>query len=354
MNTLNRLDFIDFGKGFAIISIVLFHYFLPYASGFMVKALMLGGAGVHVFFLLSGFGLSLSTQSSSASAFYLRRFKTLLIPYFIVVLFTFAINPTTGYFPNDGLYALGGHLFFYKMFDESIIGSFGYPFWFISTIIQFYLVYPLLRSAMDRMGGSRFALISLLISSIFWLIVVAMELENQRIFNSFFLQYLWEFSLGMFLGKRYLNTGMAFWEQPTIRLIFTAAVFLGLMAALALKGGRWGRTFNDIPALIGYLALCILVFQLGKNRLAFIRRALTKIGSYSYEVYLLHILILLIVTNLIRNLETQFPQAIVTPTLSLICTLALSIIFHALNKKIISYTLVSRQKPNPPKIKANT
>lgn len=76
MNPSQRLDFIDFGKGFAILSIVLFHYFLPYASGLAVKALMLGGAGVHIFPIIE-LGVCLSRAKKSAVVFFKGRLKSL-------------------------------------------------------------------------------------------------------------------------------------------------------------------------------------------------------------------------------------------------------------------------------------
>ena len=61
-----RIEFLDFAKGCAMLSIVLFHYFRGYFPGLGDKAVMVGGAGVHLFLLLSGFGLALSTQRLAA------------------------------------------------------------------------------------------------------------------------------------------------------------------------------------------------------------------------------------------------------------------------------------------------
>lgn len=139
-----RIEYIDFSKGFAIFTIILAHYSQPYCSGIWENGVMLGGTGVHLFFLISGFGLGLSYQNTNAIDFYKKRFSKILIPYYIFIITVYLINTTYKIYPKDGLYALLGHLLLYKMFDETIINSFGYHLWFISTIVQFYIIFPLL------------------------------------------------------------------------------------------------------------------------------------------------------------------------------------------------------------------
>lgn len=58
-----HLPILDFLKGFSISTIVLFHLISDYLSflpTIIKKASLLGGTGVHVFFLCSGIGLGLS------------------------------------------------------------------------------------------------------------------------------------------------------------------------------------------------------------------------------------------------------------------------------------------------------
>jgi len=72
-----RLYFIDFAKGFAMLSIVLLHYSQPYVAGRWAKAIMIGGSGVHLFFVLSGFGFALSQKKLRVSSFYQKRLTLL-------------------------------------------------------------------------------------------------------------------------------------------------------------------------------------------------------------------------------------------------------------------------------------
>ena len=49
--------------------------------------------------------------------------------------------------------AVASHVFLYKMFDNELDISLCYPFWFISTIIQFYIFFPLIMRLIRIRGG---------------------------------------------------------------------------------------------------------------------------------------------------------------------------------------------------------
>lgn len=58
---VQRLDVVNFLRGYSIFTIVLMHLLQSYPlPGWAMKATSFGGAGVHVFILCSGFGLYLS------------------------------------------------------------------------------------------------------------------------------------------------------------------------------------------------------------------------------------------------------------------------------------------------------
>ena len=166
-----RIEFLDFAKGFAILTIVFYHYLSTSATGLMSKAIMLGGTGAHMFIILSGFGLTLYSSSYSPLQFYKRRFYKILLPYYFFVTFLFGINQFYPFFPNNGLYAYFGHIFAYKMFDNSIIGSYGSHLWFISVIIQFYLAFPFLIRIKARLGDKYFVILTSLLSMLYWVVL---------------------------------------------------------------------------------------------------------------------------------------------------------------------------------------
>jgi len=288
----SRLDFPDFAKGFAILGIVLFHFFRGHFTGWADHAVTAGGAGVHLFLMLSGFGLTLSEEPPASSlSFYKRRVLKILVPYFIAITLIFFVNQLMPLYPNRGWYAWLGHLLLFKMFDERIINSFGGHFWFLSPLVQLYLAYPFLAVMQKRLQPVFFFLTALAISLIYGGLLVITGKADLKVYNAFFLQYLWEFCTGMLLARWFTDKGWAFWRQPLVILATGAVVGLLLTAVLALRGGPVGKIFNDIPSAMGITCLAALSFKL-LNRFAWpVKQAVLFIGGISYELYLTHMLV---------------------------------------------------------------
>lgn len=332
-----RIEYLDFAKGFAILSVVIFHYCQPYVFGIAAKAIMVGGTGVHLFFVLSGFGLGLSSRPVDANAFYQNRFVKILIPYYLVVLVSFVINLVLPIYEGDGIYALGGHLLFYKMFDERIMGSFGYHLWFISTIVQFYLLFPLISHIRKKIGANFFLLGSCLMSCAYWVFVSVCGLSEQRIFNSFFLQYLWEFSLGVVFAKLFIERGIQFWNRSTSTLLTVSALSLIIMGYMAFRGEELGRTFNDVPASLAYLSLSALIYSVCQGKFSTVRQAIAYVGRISYEFYLIHMLIFILLNRVLLFLtpidENIYFALLVSLPASIAIARALSPAFAGVNQR---------------------
>lgn len=148
-----RLEIIDYLRGLAIFTIVLMHCVQPHLDGVLHKAASFGGAGVHVFILCSGFGLYLSYLNKPLGYwnFLKKRFGKVYVPY-IIVIALFAIWEFYKFGVVDWK-AVASHVLLYKMFDSELDISICYPFWFISTIIQFYLCFPLIIRVTRTGGG---------------------------------------------------------------------------------------------------------------------------------------------------------------------------------------------------------
>lgn len=304
-----RIEYIDWAKGYAIFTIVCYHALQRAGLPPMLQqAIVFGGTGVHLFFLLSGFGLGLSEHSDTTIRFYRRRLSKVWLPYVLALTISLVAAAFFGLFP-DGTTAWLAGTGLYQMFSERWIESFGGHFWFISAIIQFYLVYPLLvwlKSLVERLGQFWFLALSLAISVAWWILVYALGKGDLRTWNSCFLQFLWEFALGMVLASRFrsasvwkpaLNATTFRWSLPV------ALIATGLMAWMILKMGPAGRIFNDIPALIGYTAFSIFFFQLGERFLPLLKRFFLWVGGFSYSMYLIHILVLETWLRLLESLH---------------------------------------------------
>lgn len=286
---MKKSETIDFFKGWSITTIVLFHLLgtlqLP---SFIKLASNFGGAGVHIFFLCSGFGLYLShiKKPMNFRNFVKRRLLKVHIPFSIVIIAAF-ILPVYGGSCN-GVYALLGNLFLFKMFDNDINVFFGEQMWFVSTIMQFYLTFYLIKYFFEKFGEKKSLFFSIAMSLIWATIVYLLGYEGSRIWNSFFLQYLWEFILGMVLASSYINHNQLALDLIKTRyLIISAVVGTALLGIMGSLGGFF-KLYNDIPSAVGYGSIALLFYRMNFK---YLRNVMFFINKISYEWYLTHFLV---------------------------------------------------------------
>ena len=286
-----RIAFVDFGRGFAILSVVVFHFADFSVVGPASRAFAFGAAGVHLFLLLAGFGLMLSRFSASPGEFYRRRFAKILVPYYLFVTLALLVNFIHPYYPGAGCYAYFGHLFWYKMLDASIIGSFGGQLWFVSTIVALYLVFPVLAWLLARFGAVRFVVAACVVSLVYWVTISVLGVAGNHAVQRFFLQYLWEFCLGMALGQAYKRAGYLVWEQPAWVLL--AAVVLGFGGAVLVVRSvpHVAQIFDDVPSLVGFTAAAALLERGAKRWIPALHAAMLFLGTISFELFLVHMLV---------------------------------------------------------------
>lgn len=158
--------------------------------------------------------------------------------------------------------------------------------WYMSTLFQFYLFFLPLCWLKGKTGNrNRFCLGCFLISIIWWIFTTWAGITGIRIWGSFFLQYLWEFALGMTIAD-YLSEGNKI--EIRISVLWKAALIGLLLAAIAVLKGGVLRTFNDIPALIGYGSTLILLYLFSNY---WINKSILFLSKISFELYLVHILV---------------------------------------------------------------
>ena len=286
---------IDFLRGFSIFTIVAMHYLqsdsLP---GMVNKVLSIGGTGVHIFFICSGFGLYLSYLNHPVGykEFIGKRFVKIYIPYVIVV----GISAALPYmYSGNRLNAFFSHIFLYKMFVPCYEESLG-PFWYISTLFQFYFLFAPLAYFREKFKSSkRFVQYCFVISMFWWIITALLGIAEQRIWGSFFLQYLWEFALGMTVAE-HLYEGKSIEINTSVMLVM-APLGIGVAGAAKIAGGYW-TAFNDVFACFGYGAVALLLFQ---SSFDWLHTFINYTAKISYEIYLLHMLVFMSIRQLRGN-----------------------------------------------------
>ncbi len=291
-----KIPIVNYLKGYSIITIAIMHLFFLMGNipSFILKAVMIGGSGVHVFFFCSGLGLYYSYLycESGYFEFLRKRFFKLYLPYITVVIITFLIQGK--YYGNEKYIILLSHVFLFKMFIPAYDETFGAQLWFISTIIQFYFVFIPMCVLKKRLKDSRlFIAIFLILSILWWTFCYILGLAQIRVFNSFFLQYIWEFSLGFVIAENIFN-GKEY-KLPVQNLVITTILGLGLQVLMTLQNGNL-KIYNDVPAFIGYISLALLL-----SKCKIIYEIAQKVSFYSYELFLVHVLIYSIIFHLVRS-----------------------------------------------------
>ena len=322
---------VSFLRGFAITTVIFMHLIQVFvAQGDIPQwlrfAASLGGTGGHVFVFCSGFGLYLSYlhRPVQAGEFLRKRFLKIYIPYIIVVIITFLL-------PHGGDEAervrkLLSHIFLYKMFYEKYEISFGLQFWFISTILQLYLLFPLLCRFREKTSRRALVLAGLIISVVWWVLMEATGLGVYRIWGSCCFQYLWEFTLGMAAAEYMMNTESV--RIPILGLLAAAAVGLGLQALTAMHGG-WAAAFNDVPALIGYGSAALLLYHFGRR---IIRPVFLWIDTISYEWFLVHTEVM---ARFYGHLGDRIPNEVLKAVLATACSLAVAWLYAQVIRRLM-------------------
>lgn len=331
MQTINggikHLEIVDYLRGFSIFTIVLLHLAQHFKLPRMIElGVNFGGAGVHVFILCSGFGLYLSNLRKPLSyvAFLKRRFLKIYIPYILIILLT-AIIPFA-YRDSDKLVAVLSHVFLFKMFSERFIDSLGIQLWFVSMIFQLYFFFPFLVKLFrnERFGYN--TLIALCISLLWSVGIYFFGKADQRVFNSFFLQYLWEFVLGMELAKYYADAKTFDIPRPYLCLLI-AIIFTGISGIMGYMGGVY-KLFNDIPSLFGYLFCAVFLYSL---HIRAINSFFVFTNRISYEWYLVHVLVF----SCIFHYFEQYLSMIEIFSLSLIASYLAGLLYNYLLRATI-------------------
>ena len=168
-----------------------------------------------------------------------------------------------------------------------------------------------------------------LLISLLWATVVGwLGYEDYRPWGSFFLQYLWEFALGMWLAKKVKMEGWT--EEWIMGKLKVWHVLLGMIAGMGLSAlmawnGGFLKLYNDIPSLVGYASMLLLVYKLGIKWVNKFFRYTSKIG---YEWYLVHSLTFIVVHHFVDGIMQMW----MVLAICLLTSYAVALLFSRLYK----------------------
>jgi peptidoglycan/LPS O-acetylase OafA/YrhL len=326
-----RIEFLDYVRGIAILSVFLFHslqesfHFSSLAWNSLLRdyssapksflALLpasFGWAGVSIFFVVSGFCIHLSfhKQGREWRSFFIRRFFRIFPPYFFALLLFAAIFSMTTFnlklqlFPGSvGWRQFFAHLFLVHNFDPISYWSINPSFWSIAVEAQLYLLYPVLLMLVAKLGWRRtmvfVAVCELLIDGING---VAAGMEGAEDFYGFQsprfifeiasfvhwfavspLGYWFSWSLGAFIAD-------AFLEGQRLPLAKSPIILWATLVAMSYFVRPMSPFFFVLVAVLTATIISkTLSGTLPKVRVpGFCLKHLRKTGLWSYSIYLLH------------------------------------------------------------------
>ncbi len=290
-------------KGLAILSIVFAHisYMLVSDKQYLYPLSIGAGVGVDIFLCMSGYGLTVGMlkRRQAPLEFYRRRLIKVFIPLWVALLILFAADALFLQRYYSPLYMLQSLFGWFPRADS--VADVNSPFWYISWLLLFYVLFPLLFMP------ARPWLTALLLAAIANVLAVVDPLHLQVDW----LHHLHTnaFSLGILLA-------WALFEVPGKRNVFAEKLRrLRELAPLARRGllllaigvagyltahhavVEWPRSsnllhevgFNEadfIEQLASLATLVALILVVMLKRVE--SRFLHLFGVYSFETYLLH------------------------------------------------------------------
>ncbi|MCK5889410.1 MAG: acyltransferase [Methylococcales bacterium] len=272
--------------GLAILWIMLFHssITIPVSYTSLRAIKWTGYAGVDIFFLLSGIGISFSlSKSTSILIFYCKRVLRIIPLFWIFLLLILIKRLIASEITLNNINLLAP---FFGI-DFFIFGTLHY--WFIPSILICYLFAPLYKQSLNDFNNGEILLIFTVITLTISFLIINTPLSHLLIFTI----RLPVFALGLYIGNLLLadskNTGYWFNNTAINSSIFTLS-FAALIAVLLHPNfdykseiGLWWY-----PTIMMAFPASMLTAYLLKKCPTSILKILAYFGTYSLELYLIH------------------------------------------------------------------
>lgn len=264
--------------------------------------------GTPIFAVLSAFLLFSSVQNRGFQfrKFFLSRTTKVIFPFIIWT----TVYVSLLYFKGWGF----SNNIFTFIFSNYILGEGFYHLYFIITIIQFYMIFPILQLARNKFTILLLFIISLPLNYLFLSIREIGDfggIEHVILHRSFILNWISYFLLGAVMAY-YFNDIRRFCKNY-VKTIITLAILVLIGVGSEIKADAMftsARPMNliYIPVFTLFLITIYQFFERNKQ----VMHIVNIIGRYSMGLYLIHPLVIIIVDNI---LPTEFwsPQLILVP-----------------------------------------
>ena len=287
-------------KGLGILTVVFAHfaYMLVTNAEFLFPLSIIAGVGVDLFLFMSGYGLSVGMLKRPMPVldFYKRRLIKIFIPFWIALIFIFAADAIFLQINYPVPYMIQSFL---GWFPTAIgFGDVNSPFWYITWMIMFYALYPIVFST------KRPWLSALILAVIATLLGVYNPLDMGD--NWLHRLHTLAFPLGIVAAwllmetkdkeNKLVTTLKNFRNNASNSMIHYVIIVVMLAIVVYMSLHTTANYWPKLTALLGkgyfvdqFTSLVIMfafivIFSLKK----FDNKFLSIYGLYSFEVYLIH------------------------------------------------------------------
>ena len=256
------------------------------------------GTLVHMFFILSGYGLTLSclrkgTPSWSVWAY--QRIRKIVVPYWAAVILAFAAANLTclwappGWQVSYSWATLLAYLTFLRNFYEPG-WTMNPSFWFMPVLFGLYALFPMLLALLRRTGMTGLMVFSLLLANISIAVCVHMgfTVDHQGTMPLFFVD---KFALGMVLACVACHQPDHFRRLMGFRFFLLGIAFYAMAGVISQYGllGHGSSAYNDLFSAIGlYLILLYICRWMSEAFSPGVLNLLDRVSQRSYMMYLIH------------------------------------------------------------------
>jgi len=288
MKVSARIEALDGLRFIACLMVILYHYFFASPqSGFLPKeyaihAFFFGDFGVDLFFLISGFVISLSSDGRTPFGFIKSRINR-IVPTFIIfglIIFIFSISiPMVD--PSERIITL---LYSFTFFPQ----VFGYPFfsdifWTIQCEVTFYIwVYFLMLS--NIWGNFKKQICFIWISLSFF----NQFILHSSILNHIFLtEYAGHFIAGIIIYNIKKNKCMPF---DVVLILFSIILIYNRMVIFNdVSLHLFKYQVSNVSLLLSALCIVVLVWYASKiDEVGKYYNFVKFLGAMTYPLYLIH------------------------------------------------------------------
>jgi peptidoglycan/LPS O-acetylase OafA/YrhL len=342
----SEFHWMDMQRGMAVIAIVIHHWlrFMPYGHSKLSDLICtITGTFVHLFFVLSGCGLTVSYYREadfSWKEWARRRFVRLVAPYWIIITATFALanglSAVPGFNPKTYSWDV---LLSYFTFSRNFFSAgwdLNKTFWFIPVILGLYLLFPILLKILQKWG--LFALLAISILTTYCSIFLFPELANHEADLPLF--HVASFSLGMVVGHLLTFNPRTLRKLADIKMFCLGIFFYGIAWAFG-KYLTYGSSYNDFFIAAGIYLISLYFCQvITKFSLNIPVRYLTQFSTESYMMYLIHYpLIAFVMSPIFANFWTIAANSLSMVFLGVIYSFVILILAKLFSPMINSLTL---------------